>query len=52
MADRRFAGRWHAPPIANIPRRYALVDCEFDGTGQPAGDALMLATADPLARWL
>ncbi len=67
LADRRFAGRlrggrlglddaldevlWRDPPIANMPARYALVDCELAGQPVQRGDALILgmaaANADP-----
>lgn len=67
LADPRFAGRlrggrlglddaldevlWRDPPMANMPARYALVDCELAGMPIRRGDALILglaaANADP-----
>jgi cytochrome P450 len=67
LADHRFAGRlrggrlglddaldevlWRDPPIANMPARFALVDCELAGQPIQRGDALILgmgaANADP-----
>jgi cytochrome P450 len=67
LADPRFGGRlrggrlglddaldevlWRDPPTANMPARYALVDCEVAGTAIERGDALVLglaaANADP-----
>ncbi|OLF05590.1 cytochrome [Actinophytocola xinjiangensis] len=67
LADPRFAGRlrggrlglddaldevlWRDPPMANMPARYALVDCELGGLPIRRGDALILglaaANADP-----
>lgn len=67
LANPRFAGRlrggrlglddaldevlWRDPPVANMPARYALVDCELAGMPIERGDALVLglaaANADP-----
>jgi cytochrome P450 len=61
LADPRFAGRlrggrlglddaldevlWRDPPMANMPARYALVDCELGGMPIRRGDALILGLA-------
>ena len=61
LADQRFGGRlrggrlglddaldevlWRDPPMANMPARYALVDCELAGTPIQRGDALILGLA-------
>lgn len=61
LADPRFANRlrggrlglddaldevlWRDPPMANMPARYALVDCEIAGTRIQRGDALILGLA-------
>ncbi|MCT2583416.1 cytochrome P450 [Actinophytocola gossypii] len=67
LADPRFAGRlwggllgiddaldevlWRDPPVANMPARFAMVDCDLAGTRIERGDALILglaaANADP-----
>jgi cytochrome P450 len=61
LADQRFAGRvrggrldlddaldevlWRDPPTANMPARFALVDCEVGGMPIERGDALILGIA-------
>lgn len=67
LSDPRFAGQlrggrlglddaldevlWREPPMANMPARFALVDCELGGQPVQRGDALILgvaaANADP-----
>jgi cytochrome P450 len=58
LTDPRFAGRlrggrlgiddaldevlWRDPPMANMPARYALVDCELGGAHIQRGDALVM----------
>ncbi|HEX6356517.1 cytochrome P450 [Actinophytocola sp.] len=59
LTDPRFAGRlrggrlgiddaldevlWRDPPMANLPARFALVDCELGGAHIQRGDALIMA---------
>ncbi|GAA4835809.1 cytochrome P450 [Saccharopolyspora rosea] len=70
LTDRRFAGDlrggrlgiddaldevlWRDPPMANMPARYALADCEIAGRPIQQGDALILgfgaANNDPRIR--
>ncbi|MBA8827462.1 cytochrome P450 [Saccharopolyspora lacisalsi] len=61
LTDTRFAGRvrggrmgvddalddvlWRDPPMANMPARYALADCEISGQHIRRGDALILGFA-------
>jgi cytochrome P450 len=61
LTDDRFGGRlrggrlglddaldevlWRDPPVANMPARYALVDCELAGAPVQRGDALVLGLA-------
>jgi cytochrome P450 len=61
LTDPRFAGRlrggrlgiddaldevlWREPPMANLPARFALVDCELAGAHIQRGDALVMGFA-------
>lgn len=61
LSDKRFLGRlggwrpsvddaleevlWRDPPMANMPARYALADCEVAGQPVRRGDALILGLA-------
>jgi cytochrome P450 len=61
LTDPRFAGRlrggrlgiddaldevlWRDPPMANLPARFALVDCELAGARIQRGDALVMGFA-------
>jgi cytochrome P450 len=61
LTDARFAGRmrggrldiddaldevlWRDPPLANLPARFALVDCELGGAHVQRGDALVMGFA-------